>query len=204
MRRRVRLAVAIPLLLALVFTSAAGCDGKVEKKRMVGQQHQLLVVSGGEHRRERWVDVDKFAYDNCDKGETYPACGTTGYDNPEGREQQADKKRDKERREDPKGDNCSRLVQLVVTWQPDMFMRIDWFIEDRNGRQHGTVTRHNGTFSESRRAVCAGGFAGIKAEPEAGMAPDVCIPLVRVNGRVVSSNNPFRNGEPCNVNAAIP
>lgn len=206
MRSRTRRTLATAAVLSLTAALLTGCiDGKVKKRTCSGSGEarvcRLLVVD--KNKRERWAEVDQFAYDNCKVGSTYPACGSTGYDNPEGRQEQAKEKRDEQAEKQPGGKQCNRRVQLVANWVPDMFIQIDWFVEDRNGRRHSVHTQHRGAFSHTEAGVCPGGFAGIRADGQAN-DPDVCNVLVRVNGVTVTNKPPAHRGDHCGVHTAIP
>lgn len=75
MLRRAMLVVALSVVTLLAL---AGCtEGEVKKKRILGDQPQLLVVTDG--GKERWVNVSIGKYRSCSKGEQWPECGG-GYD----------------------------------------------------------------------------------------------------------------------------
>jgi hypothetical protein len=149
-RRRV---VATAATLVLAGGLLAACvDGTVRKRDCDGQgQNQvcrLLVVD--KNKRERWVEVDQFAFQNCRIGASYPACGSTGYDNPEARRDVGKDKQDKRRSgqgpdvdpqpnpgfKDSRRDEQNKqgrdvCVSAVMT--PRRLVKIDWNLDSTEG-----------------------------------------------------------------------
>ena len=148
---RTRRTVATAAVLGLTATLLAGCpDGEVTKRKCSGEP-QVCRITVDDGTRERLVEADDFTWDNCQIGDTYPACGSTGYDNPEARNRQR-RERDREvprdapvnpPRADPDRESRNKqakevCVEAVMT--PRRSVRIDWGI--------GTVSATDGKYGQ--------------------------------------------------------
>jgi hypothetical protein len=206
MTRTRRSSVLAGLIVAVLLLAGAACSGKITKRggcQGTGDK-PCKVLTVDDNQKERWRYLTRGEYKQCQVGEQYPACGEGNYGGPSDPEEdrdrdQAQRAQEEQERRDVRGDppghgvrdeDCNRRIQVVVGYSPDGFVRVEWTLEDRNGRDSGKKVIHSGAFSRTR-TMCPGGLAKIQAT-DVGTAPDTMICLIRENGVIVKGSDPTK------------